>query len=84
MAKALLRNITLDLTEYGLALSGVGGINPERLHIVTVFQHRAGVVANPAERPKIGVSFVPNVLIARMMHFDGGRFAEDAKTMVEF
>jgi hypothetical protein len=51
---------------------------------VTIFQHRASVVANLAERPKIGVGLVPNILIAHMMHFDGRRFAEDAETVVEF
>jgi hypothetical protein len=84
LAEASLHNITLDLTEYVLALIGIGGINPERMHIVTVFQHRAGVVTNLAKRPKVGVSFVPNIVIAYVMYFDGGRFAENAETMIEF
>jgi hypothetical protein len=83
-AKALLCQIAIDLAEYCLALVRVGGVNPVRLHIVTIFQHGAGIVANLAERPKISVSFVPNVFIAHMMHFVGRRFAEDAETMVEF
>ena len=55
-----------------------------RLHIATIFQHRTGVVANLAERPKIGVSLVPDVFIAHMVHFVGGRLAKNTESVVEF